>query len=286
MQDIRLATKDRKAAAARLAEILGVRSYYTRVPRCAYKVGKYIIEQDGSITFGEGTDLQPLRKLEAEGLVAPFTIQRPQPAPESPASKPAKLTVSLPTTPHTGATLRNLINLVYTRAGLLNKALGTDFWVDRGLTEALQDDACTATVESLLDAVAVYEEAHGKAIRGISITPEEIRFSTLPETADPERLRAFNELVARMNQQALEQNRVRAKTVNDENEKYAFRAWLTRLGMNGPEFKATRKLLLENLSGHCAFRTPASQAQWKARHTGKHEPLESDTAVDVEVDAQ
>ena len=279
MQDIRLATKDRKAAADRLAEITGVRSYYTRVPRCAYKVGKYIIEKDGSITFEEGTDLQPLRKLAAEGLVAPFKIELPQPTPESPAPEPVELTVILPTTRHTGATLRNLINLVYTRASLLNKALGTDFWVDRGLTDALQDDAYTLTVEGLLKAVDAYEEAYGNAIRGISITPEEISFSTLPETADPERLRAFTELVAMMNKQAIEQKRVQAKTVNEENEKYAFRVWLTRLGMNGPEFKDTRKILMENLSGHCAFRTPADQEHWLARQEEKRKALKAAKAA-------
>ena len=58
MLNIRLATENRKAAAERLAEITGAESHYTRVPRCAYEVGLYTIEKDGSITVAEGTDLK------------------------------------------------------------------------------------------------------------------------------------------------------------------------------------------------------------------------------------
>ena len=44
--------------------------------------------------------------------------------------------------------------------------------------------------------------------------------------------------------------------INTDNEKYAFRTWLIRLGMTGNEYKSTRKLLLQNLSGNGAFRKP------------------------------
>ena len=50
-----------------------------------------------------------------------------------------------------------------------------------------------------------------------------------------------------------------AKRVNGidhpvDNEKYAFRCFLLRLGFIGDEFKAARKILLRNLSGSSAFR--------------------------------
>ena len=264
MLNIRLATENRKAAAERLAEITGAESHYTRVPRCAYEVGLYTIEKDGSITVAEGTDLQPLHALVKEGLVEPFEAVAPETPPEEltpaadedeTAQEPVELTVSMPLTRHTGATLRNLLNLVYTRSSLLNKALGTSFRVEPGLTDALQDDACILTVESLLTAISAYEDEHGKALGGITITPEEISFTSLPETTEPERLRAFTELVAMMNKQAIDQKRVQAKAVNEENEKYALRIWLTRLGMNG--------------------RTPADEAKWKARQAEKREALKT-----------
>ena len=50
--------------------------------------------------------------------------------------------------------------------------------------------------------------------------------------------------------------------MNNEKEKYALRTWLTRLGMNGPEYKTIRKILMENLSGDAAFCTEADKQRW------------------------
>ena len=48
--------------------------------------------------------------------------------------------------------------------------------------------------------------------------------------------------------------RVTAKEKNVDNEKYAFRCFLLRLGFIGTEYKAERKILLRNLSGSSAFK--------------------------------
>ena len=39
-----------------------------------------------------------------------------------------------------------------------------------------------------------------------------------------------------------------------ENEKYAFRCFLLRLGFIGDDSKVARRILLQNLSGNSAFR--------------------------------
>ena len=270
---------DRKQLVSIITHETGVKATYKGMPSMAYCIDGITIEKDGTMVWDENTDAATIQKIIDALAAAGFegTGETPQPveAPAPQEAEPVELTVSLPLTRHTGASLRNLINLVYTRASLLNKALGTSFRVEQGLTDSLQDDACILTVESLLSAIAAYEDEHGKVLDGITITPEEISFTTLPETAEPERLRAFTELVAMMNKQAIEQKRVQAKAVNEENEKYALRIWLTRLGMNGPEFKTTRKVLMENLTGHSAFRTPAEEAKWKARQAEKREALKA-----------
>ena len=270
---------DRKQLVSIITRETGVKATYKGMPSMAYCIDGITVEKDGTMVWDENTDAATIQKITEALAAAGFegTGDTPQPA-EAPApqeAEPVELTVSMPLTRHTGASLRNLINLVYTRASLLNKALGTSFRVEQGLTDSLQDDACILTVESLLSAIAAYEDEHGKVLDGITITPEEISFTSLPETTEPERLRAFTELVAMMNKQAIEQKRVQAKAVNEENEKYALRIWLTRLGMNGPEFKTTRKVLMENLTGHSAFRTPAEEAKWKARQAEKCEALKA-----------
>lgn len=51
--------------------------------------------------------------------------------------------------------------------------------------------------------------------------------------------------------------------------------------MNGPEFKTNRKILMENLTGHSAFRTPAEEAKWKARQAEKREALKAAKAAET-----
>lgn len=48
--------------------------------------------------------------------------------------------------------------------------------------------------------------------------------------------------------------RVLDKEDSSDNEKYAFRCFLLRLGMIGADYKAARKVLLRNLTGSSAFR--------------------------------
>jgi hypothetical protein len=54
---------------------------------------------------------------------------------------------------------------------------------------------------------------------------------------------------------ARNQKRITAKEKDADNEKYAFRCFLLRLGFIGAEYKADRKILLRNLSGNSAFKS-------------------------------
>ena len=90
----------------------------------------------------------------------------------------------------------------------------------------------------------------------------------------------FNRLLKKLGiQYKQEQKRIQAKVVNDDNEKYAFRIWLLRIGMNGGEYKVSRKTLMENLSGHTAFRTKDEEDRWKARQKEKREELKAAKAA-------
>ena len=54
---------------------------------------------------------------------------------------------------------------------------------------------------------------------------------------------------------ARNQKRVVAKEKATDNDKYAFRCFLLRLGFIGAEYKSERKILLRNLTGSSAFRS-------------------------------
>ena len=120
MMNIKLTTDNRKAVAVRLAEITDAEARYTRVPRCAYEVGAYIIEKDGTITITEDVDLQPLKILAAEGLIEPFEMPTEEPAAEE---ETISLTVEIP---FDKVNVGNLTKLLDAKGDLIKKALGVD----------------------------------------------------------------------------------------------------------------------------------------------------------------
>ena len=194
---------------------------------------------------------------------------------DQPEEVPLDLELAFPVSQHNGVTLRNLVNLLYSRGKLIGKATGGHFHVEEGLVEKLKDDSCTFAIMNFINAVSDYETEHGAALEGLKITTEKVTFTGFPTASDHEHLTAFAQLAVLMNQQAISQKRIQAKDVNDENEKYALLTWLLRLGMNGPDFKETRKILMENLSGHAAFRTDEEAQKFLAREKAKRDALKA-----------
>jgi hypothetical protein len=116
-------------------------------------------------------------------------------------------------------------------------------------------------------------------LTGLSFEEDKVSFTGFPLTENVDRNKAFQQLACLMNKHALEQKRIQAKVVNDDNERYAFRIWLLRIGMNGDEYKTGRKILMENLSGHTAFRTKDEEVRWKTRQKEKREELKAAKAA-------
>lgn len=201
--------------------------------------------------------------------------EEPQEAEDQPDEVPLDLELSFPVSQHNGVSLRNLVNLLYSRGKLIGKATGGHFHVEEGLVEKLKDDSCTFAIMNFINAVSNYEAEHGAALEGLKITTEKVTFTGFPTAPDHEHLTAFAQLAVLMNQQAISQKRIQAKDVNDENEKYALRTWLLRMGMNGPDFKETRKILMERLSGHAAFRTDEEAQKFLAREKAKRDLLKA-----------
>lgn len=45
--------------------------------------------------------------------------------------------------------------------------------------------------------------------------------------------------------------------------------------MNGPEYKDERRILMKNLSGHCAFRTEEDKERWQQKQNEKRDALKA-----------
>ena len=68
------------------------------------------------------------------------------------------------------------------------------------------------------------------------------------------KVRAYIVFALAMNHQALTQRRASSRKVQSENEKFAMRVYLVRIGLSGDEFKSCRMHLYEHLSGNAAWR--------------------------------
>ena len=113
--------------------------------------------------------------------------------------------------------IQNLRAIVESKSNLIKKAIGTD--------------------------ALPIEEIGGK-----------LDFAWFNKEASPEEVKAYMNLITKLCEMAKTQKRVTAKEKETDNDKYAFRCFLLRLGFIGDEYKTDRKMLLKNLSGSSAFR--------------------------------
>ena len=86
-----------------------------------------------------------------------------------------------------------------------------------------------------------------------TVTESEVQFPwfTLEEPEDAD---AYSRFLTALIDMAKNQKRINNKPDTSDNEKYAFRCFLLRLGFIGTEFKSVRKVLLRHLTGSSAFR--------------------------------
>jgi hypothetical protein len=244
----------RKEMVKKLGEFLGVKPKFLNAPTFNYEIvteeETYTIDRFGRITNSAGEE-----KTYEEIINPPASKEEPEQMPEE-KQEPLNidgLEVKLPLEGHTGATLRNLVNMLFSKQHLIMKALE--------LSEPLMDgtfaeDLSFKEISSFEEFQKALDEVGKERIPGLAFDFEEGTFTIKLKAAtlEPDQIAAFQDLTALINQNALKQKRATFKQAQDDNPKYAFRTWLIRLGMNGPEYKTTRKVLLANLEGSGAFR--------------------------------
>ena len=255
---------DRKLLVKELEKRLGILSEYKGAPLFAYKVGDYTVRRDGHIEVeDEKADVEMLRALHTTGYVDGSWDKDRE-----------RLVIMLPYDGHTGATLTNLTFMVAGRSKLINKSIRcmNAFDIDGRFIEALLEKVPT-TVDEFLQTVEAVDANYTNS--GLTFEPDGIAFAGFPAVENPNLLQAYMDLAALMNKMSLTQKRVHISVAETDNEKYAFRVWLLRLGMNGDGYKTTRKLLLENLSGNSAFRTEEQAETFRENHKVRKTEVEA-----------
>lgn len=188
-------------------------------------------------------------------------------AQETPSQELVQPAISVPLNRHTADSIRNLVFTLYSKGSLMSKATQGRF----GVKKEFVDELAGLNLLRLEDALAAVREAPEGSIMGLTFEEDRITFDGFPATDDADAIRAWTALAAAINRNAITKKRVLARETDETNEKFAFRVWITRLGMDGSDLKEERAILYRNLSGHTAFRTPVDQEKWTQRQKAKKE---------------
>ena len=215
----------RKELVKAIEEITGKKAIYKKVPSCAYTVEGYTITKEGNLQWDEGTDVSAakllVKRLADAGFAAEgFEIESVEPDnTEAVETEPAEegLCIQIPKSSITDFELGLMKKMIAGKASLIKKATGAS-----NLDVEIKDDA--------------------------------VCFPWFDALPDPEMIRAVSVFITRLAALSREIKRVTASEREVENESYAFRCFLLRLGFIGDEYKSERKTLLKNLSGSSAFR--------------------------------
>lgn len=211
---------ERKRLVAALSNLMGVKAKYLGMPSMAYEVSDFIIDKNGNLELSDKanrTEIERVaRHLASEGFIAEEEISATE-GRQTADSEEFGLTVSMPRSNLSEGALENLQALVEAKGELIRHALD---------------------VEEL----------------PIEISEDEVSFPWFEELPTPEEIKAYTHFISALSEMAINQKRITVKEKEVENEKYAFRCFLLRLGFIGKDYKDERKILLRNLTGSSAFK--------------------------------
>ena len=122
------------------------------------------------------------------------------------------------------------------------------------LKESLTDTALENLQKIIANKQTLFQRAFRTDSTEVEITEEKINFTWFPYTTDSDEIAAYTQFISRLCDMARDAKRVSSKPTETDNDKYAFRCFLLRLGFIGKEYKTARKILLRNLTGNSAFR--------------------------------
>ena len=226
---------DRKELVNLVAETIGSPAKYQGAPSFAYTVDYITIDRNGVLSFDNRADTGVIENLLEQLAEHGFTAELPETAPDSPDTaenseveevpgdeeitehdETVGLTIYLP---KDKANIDLLRQLVQGKSGLIKKALG-------------------------LKNLPIEEDS------------DEIVFPWFADASDlsPDEVKAYTAFISALCKLSANAKRVSMTEKPVDNEKYAFRCFLLRLGFIGREHKITRKILLRNLEGSSAFK--------------------------------
>lgn len=210
--------ESRKAMVTAIEKEIGGKARYLGVPSCAYEIGNYTVGRNGELEFGDFDDIDEVAPIVDACVMATGITPAEWEGNKDAEETEAEGVMELTVTiPFTKVNVGNLTSLLEAKGSLIKDALGiTD------LRFEMNEDSVSFPWFSKVE---------------------------------PEEAMTYTKFITAICEMTMKQKRITAKPKENENEKYAFRCFLLRLGFIGDEYKADRKLLLSKLNGSSAFKS-------------------------------
>lgn len=214
--------ESRKAMVTAIEKEIGGKARYLGVPSCAYEIGNYTVGRNGELEFGDFDDIDEVAPIVDACVMATGITPAEWEENKDAEETETEDTMELTVTiPFTKVNVGNLTSLLEAKGSLIKDALGiTD------LRFEMNEDSVSFPWFSKVE---------------------------------PEEAMTYTKFITAICEMTMKQKRITAKPKENENEKYAFRCFLLRLGFIGDEYKADRKLLLSKLNGSSAFKSGAKK---------------------------
>lgn len=214
--------ESRKAMVTAIEKEIGGKARYLGVPSCAYEIGSYTVGRNGELEFGDFDDIDEVAPIvDACVMATGITPAEWEENKDSEETETEGAMELTVTIPFTKVNVANLTSLLEAKGSLIKDALGiTD------LRFEMNEDSVSFPWFSKVE---------------------------------PEEAMTYTKFITAICEMTMKQKRITAKPKENENEKYAFRCFLLRLGFIGDEYKADRKLLLSKLNGSSAFKSGAKK---------------------------
>lgn len=262
----------RKELVKVIADTTGAKAEYKYMPTCNYEIDYFTVTKDGMLLFDDRADSEEVEQV-LEAIAAAGFEAETRDTEEAPAEEVLAEEESLSSQEDATETAE-LMETDATEKGDNNEAEVADTMEETETTEtegASTSEAASEhlglTVEIPLDKVDVGNltkllDAKGCLIKKalgirelpIEVLEDRVAFPWFSEMPDTDAVQAYTHFISAFCQMSKNAKRVTVTEKAVDNEKYAFRCFLLRLGFIGAEYKTERKILLKNLTGSSAFR--------------------------------
>lgn len=277
---------ERKRMVMALSKVVLWEPVYAGPPSFAYKLSNYSVSVDGEITCPEETTAEMVEKivsaLEAEGF-EPVVSGEPAPdvAAETPDVGPEPETGAGPAAEETEAkegqetpeeAEESAEEVAPVEDGSDAPEEDATFLTYSIPRKQLPDDALLRLKIIVKNKEELFKRALQLDELPIVVTEEEISFPWFNLTGIDGEAAAYGQFLTHLCQMAKEQTRVREKPYDGDNDRFAMRIFMVRLGMKGPEYSLARKLMMKHLTGNSGWRygTPPKKTAEPEAETETH----------------